>query len=317
MKPCFTKHPIFNRYLISDNGLVWDSLKNQEAPYSLNSSEYKHVTIYDNDNKRHWVPVHKLVAETYVPRPERYGVAQKLSVNHKNGIKEDNRSDNLEWCMIQENQRHAGLNGLTPKFLPIEIRLVATNEVKKFDSFVECAQYLGISKDAVSWRVKRGPEMVHDGYQFRRSLGYVGLKWPEPVGKDVAVRDLQTNSTHLFSTSREVAEFTKSSEVTIWNWLRRKGQPVLNNRYQVQWLHGLVPWRNPSKEEIELGRKRRVLPVKLVNPVTGEIRIYASGRECAKDMGLKPSNLLHRLKNTHGKIHPDGFVYSYHSHSKE
>lgn len=51
--------------------------------------------------------VHRLVAFTFIPNPD-----ERPEVNHKNGVKSDNRIDNLEWMGRGANIDHAVETGL-------------------------------------------------------------------------------------------------------------------------------------------------------------------------------------------------------------
>lgn len=67
---------------------------------------YQRIGLSVNDKCKKF-QVHRLVAMAFIPNIEAKG-----QVNHKNGIKSDNRACNLEWATQWENINHAVKSGL-------------------------------------------------------------------------------------------------------------------------------------------------------------------------------------------------------------
>lgn len=92
------------KYIVSRQGLVKSLQKNIALTLrtELSLRGYRVVKIY---GKTHLI--HRLVAMAFIRNP-----SNKPCINHKNGIKTDNRVENLEWCTYSENLKHAYDNNI-------------------------------------------------------------------------------------------------------------------------------------------------------------------------------------------------------------
>ncbi len=96
------------RYAITRDGRIW-SYEKRKAPGkwlspAIDAHGYRLVRFMQNDVEK-MLRVHRLVMLTFVG-------PSSLTVNHKNGIKTDNRLENLEYLTHGDNTRHAIRTGL-------------------------------------------------------------------------------------------------------------------------------------------------------------------------------------------------------------
>ena len=97
----------YENYLITQNGLVLNNKLNKYLKIQTNRYGYKVVQLYKNGIPKKF-SIHRLIAIQYIKNPY-----NKLEVNHINGIKSDNRLENLEWVTKSENGLHSYKIGLS------------------------------------------------------------------------------------------------------------------------------------------------------------------------------------------------------------
>lgn len=130
----------------------------------INRLGYKEVAL-SKDGKTKTVLLHRLIAMHFVENP--YGLP---CVNHKNGIKSDNRIENLEWCTRSQNTKHAyennlggfreyanaGIRKMNQDTQYVVVRLISpSGEELQFGSTSEAAEYVGTDKDEVTRAIRK------------------------------------------------------------------------------------------------------------------------------------------------------------------
>lgn len=138
-------------YLVSDTGRVFSIRWNKFMSTIRKEGTYVNVNLV-KDNEIKTAYIHRLVAEAFLPNP-----GHLPEVNHKDGNKQNNNVENLEWCSHSENMVHCW------KQLHKEKRGKAVVGIHKvedsviyFKSCTSAAEYFHMNKSNITSSIKRG-----------------------------------------------------------------------------------------------------------------------------------------------------------------
>lgn len=143
----------FPIYYVSNLGNVKNINTQNIILGSLDRDGYRQITICYK-NKQYCRRVCRLVAKAFVENPNNYPI-----VNHKNEIKTEDKSDNLEWCTIAYNNTYGTrLDKIRKKVMCVE-----TGEI--YLGVRDAARHTGISHSRISNSCTKGIEVC--GYHWK------------------------------------------------------------------------------------------------------------------------------------------------------
>ncbi|QEC44396.1 NUMOD4 domain-containing protein [Pseudobacter ginsenosidimutans] len=141
----------FDGYFVSDQGNLKSidriiktkngklcRIKGRSITIRLNNFGYLDTRLYKNGKKKSAF-LHRLIAEAFIPNP-----ANLSQVNHLNGIKTDNRIENLEWSSPANNMKHAHDTGLSKPPNQNHRKVIDNCTNQEYDSIREAAKAYGI-----------------------------------------------------------------------------------------------------------------------------------------------------------------------------
>ena len=151
-----------SRYEISDMGEIRRLSDGGLMRPAKNSNGYLHIVL-SKDGVAKDYRVHRLVASHFIENSE-----GRRDVNHKNGIKTDNRVENLEWLTHSENEIHKVYTLKTPGRLLGACRPVQCLDTGViYRSISEAKRELGLPRWSHIQEVCAGKMTQANGYRWR------------------------------------------------------------------------------------------------------------------------------------------------------
>jgi HNH endonuclease len=104
---------LFRDLICTNDGRIWSTNADLQRYLMLTISPVGYVLICHKGTTHR---VHRLICAAFNPIDgyTTFGQYAHLQVNHKDGVKTNNRPDNLEWCTAQYNIDHSIATGLKP-----------------------------------------------------------------------------------------------------------------------------------------------------------------------------------------------------------
>lgn len=146
-----------DKYFISNYGRIKNN-RNKIINGYTDEKGYKRCSL-GGDGKHY--RIHILVAKHFIVNPN-----NKTMVNHKDGNKENNHVDNLEWATNKENSQHAVNTGLHNRSKPLIQYDIYMNKIKEFDSPKLAGEELNICHKKIA-KCCRGTQKTLEGFIFK------------------------------------------------------------------------------------------------------------------------------------------------------
>ena len=259
---------ILTDYDANEQGQIYSHKTDKFLTGYVDGTGYKMVLLTVDGVKKNYL-VHRLIAQAFIPNPNNLPI-----VNHKDGNKLNNAVDNLEWVTQSENRIHAVKTGISNlAYGKRNKSQIDINDTSFWRQYLDTNYY--VSKDGQVWNSKTGILLK----QTPNQSGYIRYI-------------LRINN-------KNVSKQAHILVMEVWSGKEIISGQVVNHIDGDKTNNNLSNLEIISKQDNMLHAcyvlKKNVKSV--IQDLNGEIIIYPSLSQAARDNNVTPSAINYAIKN--------------------
>lgn len=264
----FKTIPGFSDYIVNKEGVVYSKVYRKILNLTKDCNGYHVVSIFNDNRVRKTKKVHHLVLMTFKPNDYKLITTdfknnhnpdgKVYSTNHIDGVKTNNRLDNLEVITHKDNVRHAMDTGLVSTVKPVKVKFHNTGEIKHYPSMAVASRALGMQEDGVLQRLENpnykwtlwsdGTQIILESDGEFEDIRYIPREGGGMYQNIVAI-DYKKNAFEeiIYPSINEYCRVNGFNPATVKKAFEHTGHPIMRNLHRIKKMDDPNNWGLPVK----------------------------------------------------------------------
>lgn len=264
----FKTIPGFSDYMVNKEGVVYSKVYRKILNLTKDCNGYHVVSIFNDNRVRKTKKVHHLVLMTFKPNDYKlittdfknnHNPDGKIyTTNHIDGVKTNNRLDNLEVITHKDNVRHAMDTGLVSTVKPVKVKFHNTGEIKHYPSMAVASRALGMQEDGVLQRLENpnykwtlwsdNTQIILESDGEFEDIRYIAREGGGMYQNIVAI-DYKKNAFEeiIYPSINEYCRATGITPSTVKKAFEHTGHPIMRNLHRIKKMDDPNNWGLPVK----------------------------------------------------------------------
>ena len=291
---CFI--PMFSRYMVNREGAVFDMQRKRFMKATYSHGYYSFTLISDLGEKL-GLKRHRAIGFVFLDYPTNVDVKV---INHINGVRGDDKIENLEWVTHAENIKHAVETGLKDTSKPVVVENLVTGAIVVQPSVRTCARLYNLTRSNLVNALIKEP-WTYDRWPHRFSFQHEEDRTDDNgTYTKVLVRNMRDKSIVEYDSVVGCSRALGINIRTLNSRLQAEYDRVYPDGLQIRRKRDVSSWYDPEDVEQAIAEAGYLTPCEIRDCLTGEVTQYSSQTKAKDDLGICEA-AMHNWLNSEGK----------------